>query len=72
MGRVRLRPLLAGLAEGRVPVAAGVSGSGWHNPAVDLKGKTALVTGGARRVGRAIVLTMARAGANVVVNYNTS
>ena len=54
------------------PRAAGVSGSGWHNPAVDLKGKTALVTGGARRVGRAIVLTMARAGANVVVNYNTS
>lgn len=45
---------------------------GWHNPAVDLKGKTALVTGGARRVGRAITLTMARAGANVVVNYNTS
>lgn len=39
---------------------------------MDLKGKTALVTGGARRVGRAITLTMARAGANVVVNYNTS
>ncbi len=36
---------------------------------MDPKGKTALVTGGAHRVGKAITLALARAGANVVVNY---
>lgn len=36
------------------------------------KGKTALITGGAHRVGKAITLALAQAGANVVVNYNTS
>jgi len=35
-----------------------------------IKGKTALVTGGAIRVGRAITLGLAQAGANVVINYN--
>lgn len=39
---------------------------------MDLGGKTALVTGGTRRVGRAIVLELARAGANVVVHYHAS
>ena len=39
---------------------------------MDLAGRTALVTGGAKRVGRGITLTLARAGANVVINYNTS
>ena len=38
------------------------------NPA----GKTALITGGAHRVGKTITLALARAGANVVINYNTS
>jgi NAD(P)-dependent dehydrogenase (short-subunit alcohol dehydrogenase family) len=37
-----------------------------------IEGKTALVTGGAHRVGKAITLTLARAGANVVVNYYSS
>lgn len=37
-----------------------------------LEGKTALITGGARRVGRGITLSLAEAGANVVVNYNAS
>lgn len=36
------------------------------------KGKTALITGGAHRVGKAITLALALAGANVVINYNTS
>ena len=39
---------------------------------MDLKNKTALVTGGALRVGKAITLGLARAGANVVVNYHSS
>ena len=33
------------------------------------KGKTALVTASARRIGRAITLALAKAGANVVINY---
>ncbi len=39
---------------------------------MDPKGKTALVTGGAVRVGRAITLALAGAGANVVINYQSS
>jgi len=39
---------------------------------MDPKGKTALITGGAVRVGRAITLGLARAGANVVINYHRS
>ncbi|MFQ5611798.1 MAG: SDR family NAD(P)-dependent oxidoreductase [Anaerolineae bacterium] len=39
---------------------------------MDVAGKTALVTGGAQRVGKAISLALARAGANVVVNYHRS
>ena len=35
-------------------------------------GKTALVTGGGQRVGKAITLALAQAGANVVINYHTS
>ncbi len=36
-----------------------------------LIGKTALVTGAARRLGRATALALARAGADVVVHYHT-
>ncbi len=39
---------------------------------MDLDGKTALITGGAHRVGRVMTLTLAAAGANVVINYNSS
>jgi NAD(P)-dependent dehydrogenase (short-subunit alcohol dehydrogenase family) len=38
----------------------------------ELAGQTALVTGGAARIGRATALALARAGANVVVHCNTS
>ncbi len=37
-----------------------------------VEGRTALITGGAHRVGKAITLALARAGANVVVNYHSS
>jgi len=39
---------------------------------MDPKNKTALVTGGARRVGKAITLALAQSGANIVINYNSS
>src|SRR5689334_9053795 len=38
----------------------------------DLKGKTILITGGARRLGRAIVLAAAHAGAQVAFTYLNS
>jgi 3-oxoacyl-[acyl-carrier protein] reductase len=38
----------------------------------ELTGKIALVTGGARDIGGAISLELAKNGADVVVNYNTS
>ena len=39
---------------------------------MNLNGKTALVTGGAIRVGKAISLALAHAGANLVINYHRS
>ncbi len=39
---------------------------------MDPKGKVALITGGAHRVGKALTLAFARAGASVIIHYNTS
>jgi len=39
---------------------------------MDLNGKTALVTGAAKRLGRAIAVRLARSGADVVIHYNHS
>ena len=41
-------------------------------PRMTLDGKTALMTGGARRVGRAIVEELARAGCRVVIHHASS
>ena len=37
-----------------------------------LKGKTAIVTGGGRDIGRATAIKLAQEGANVVINYHSS
>jgi len=41
-------------------------------PSLALNGKSALVTGGALRIGRAIALALARAGADVTITYRRS
>jgi 3-oxoacyl-[acyl-carrier protein] reductase/pteridine reductase len=41
-------------------------------PTLPLHGKSALVSGGARRIGREIALALAKAGADVAISYRTS
>ena len=39
---------------------------------MEIRGKTALVTGGAKRIGREIALSLAQKGAHIYLHYNTS
>src|SRR5688572_17108707 len=39
---------------------------------MDLAGKTAFITGGARRLGRSLAVHLRQAGCNLVVHYNRS
>ena len=41
-------------------------------PKYDLSGRNALITGGARRLGKAFALALAQHGCNVAVHYGTS
>ncbi len=38
---------------------------------MNLQGKTALVTGGGRDIGRSVSIALARAGVRVAINYNS-
>jgi 3-oxoacyl-[acyl-carrier protein] reductase len=40
--------------------------------AASLQGKTAVVTGGSRGIGRQVSLNLAKQGASVVVNYSSN
>jgi hypothetical protein len=38
----------------------------------EIKGRTAFITGAAKRIGRSVALSLANSGMNIVVHYNTS
>lgn len=39
---------------------------------MEIKGKTVLITGCARRIGRDLAINLAKDGANIIIHYNTS
>jgi len=51
---------------------AGLTSNAGMTAVTELAGKVALVTGGARNIGRAICRSLAAGGAAVMVNANTS
>src|ERR1700674_1333763 len=53
----------------RVPLMSQSEGATPNQPLV---GKSALVTGGAKRIGRSIALVLARAGADVTITFRSS
>ena len=61
-----IRPALACLRVSRAMYSAAA------NPLFSLQGKTALITGGARDIGQGCAIELARAGADVCINYNAS
>jgi 3-oxoacyl-[acyl-carrier protein] reductase len=63
--RALLVNVLADIAEGRIGLTVGRDGG----PGRPLLGKRALVTGGSRGIGAAIVKRLARDGANVALTY---
>ena len=62
----KIRPALACLPVPRAMYSAAA------NPLFSLQGKTALITGGARDIGQGCAIELARAGADVCINYNAS
>ncbi|MQA00968.1 MAG: 3-oxoacyl-[acyl-carrier-protein] reductase [Dehalococcoidia bacterium] len=46
-----------------------MTGAGTAGDRLSLEGKTAVVTGGARGIGRAVAIELARAGANLMITY---
>ena len=38
----------------------------------EIKGKTVLITGAAKRIGHSLAIELAKQGANIVIHYNTS
>jgi NAD(P)-dependent dehydrogenase (short-subunit alcohol dehydrogenase family) len=51
---------------------SGAAAGRWNRNTQSLKGKTALVTGAAKRIGRSLALALAEAGADVAITYRSS
>src|SRR5882724_10446122 len=70
--RQHRNPRRAAAPPGERPLRGGPMNEVGMTPGSELSGKVALVTGGARNIGRAISRALAAGGATVMVNANTS